>query len=981
MEFAMIRKNNIHELKSIIDGVSSMIDWVNINTQSSKRLSMVKSLVGHRRKLKKIYNALSDNPTIAAYGESQQGKSYIISSLLSSPGRSLKIVDDNGNKIDFIENINMRTDKQESTGVVTRFTTSKVAINPSFPVKLHLLRITDFITILTDSYMNDITGYQPYGEKDLEGIAQRLIESYSDCSDVQEILTEDDIADIEEYLARHNSVTGSVYLKSGYFDVLSTVIRKVPQDNWVNVFAPLWREDKVFSKLFSMFVNASTKLGYASDVYVSMKAVLNDFNDGCPTLMCVRALDGLKDLLENGFNAGVMTPVYTADGQIRSINKSLLSAMTAEAVYNIESSVLEDDVAFVFDGIRSSRNTTVEENIQMLKNNGIGQSFKKDFLAGVDLLDFPGARGRDMGYPPSQILNQIVTLLLRCKVSYLFHKYSEDLKLSILMFCHSQGNTTPNLVAPILNSWVNTYIGDTPEKRMHNLEIYGHSPLFMVSTMYNLDLIIKKGPVDNQIWQRRLKTILYKEVIDHESNTWFDHWIPGQSFDNTFLLRDYFYSSNANEGNKLFSGYPGPEHEEHQIEERAELKNIFLNDDAVKLFFRNPELAWDVASTMGNDGSYYMLKRLAHVSHNALIAREKQFNEELSEITESVLDLVKGEFHDEEDSELLEKSIKKAKRFHFTLSRACEKQADFFGRMIQFLQVNNNFVASFFSKIIHSNVIVDPADPTDYDIIVRKIEEEGYQFDPSMAKAAIENNYRILEDVFGIMGPDDPLLEGIEPQKLFQSTYRRNCSPSVTLANEFVNFWSTNLTKAENSIMFTQAGFDGIVFSDFITNFTNMMQKARLADKIASAIKEYVDYNPGNVPHNEELIADITANIYNKFVMDLGYDYLTQEDRNKVTAICEKHKLPRVEGQKSISEGEVSSEEYLSHLFSQLEALNDGRGGQLIQLPAYQSMKSWISYVFMSFTIAYDVANYDEAANRELGDLMTEFSSKSAHLS
>jgi hypothetical protein len=104
------------------------------------------------------------------------------------------ITDDNGCEIDFIENINMRSDKQESTGVVTRFTTSEVTSNKSYPVKLHLLSVADFITILTDSYMNDITGYQPYSETDLKGFVERFIEKYSDGTDVQNHLTEDEVA-------------------------------------------------------------------------------------------------------------------------------------------------------------------------------------------------------------------------------------------------------------------------------------------------------------------------------------------------------------------------------------------------------------------------------------------------------------------------------------------------------------------------------------------------------------------------------------------------------------------------------------------------------------------------------------------------------------------------------------------------------------------------------------------------------------------
>lgn len=966
----MITKKNIVSLEEMIGQVSSMIDWVNRNTQSSKRLTLVKELVNSRRRLKRIYNAMIDNPTIAAFGESQQGKSYIISSLLSSPGRPLTITDGEGNQIDFIKKINMRTEKQESTGVVTRFTTSAFAKDSSYPVKLHLLSVADFVIILADSYMKDITGYQPYSEKDLAGIADRMVEKYSDKKISQNFLTEDEIGDIEEYIKAHDSVTSAVYINSGYFSVLSSIIRKVPEKEWLDVFAPLWKEDEVLGKFFSLYITAYSAMEFPTDVYIPIKAVLNDFNDGSPTLMGVRALDGLKDLVQNGLQIGTQTEVLLPSGKTLHVNKSLLSAMTAEAVYHIEESILEDEISFEFKGIRDSETSTSAQNVQMLKEHGIGQSYKKSFLKGIDFLDFPGARGRDLHYLPSQILEQFVILLLRCKVAYLFNKYSEDLKLSILMFCHSQGNTTPNLVAPILNSWVETYIGNTPEKRQAYLANYSVPPLFLISTMYNVDLMIKSGNTDTQIWERRLNTILYKEVISGTINKWFDDWIPGEKFDNTFLLRDYFYSSDVNEGGKIFKGYPGPEQEEYQIEERAVLKEIFLKDNGVKRFFSNAELAWDVSSTIGNDGSYYMLKRLGEASMRAASARDVKFNEEMARIMQEVMSLVKSEYHDEEDTQLLEQGIRNAKKFHFALLRACEKQSDFFGRMIQFLQLNANFVTSFFSKIIHSGIILASTEITDYELIVRGVEEAGYRFDPSPTPEAFKKNMEILEIVFGIAGPDDPMLKGIDLDALFKSTYKKLCTPSIVLATKLLNYWKENLLKPESSVNFVQAGFDGLAFSNFVTNFTNMMKKVDLAGAIAKEIKDYVDYAPTIAPENEELIADIAANVYNAYVMNLGYDLLTPEDREKNAVLREKFNLPKIVDQDGNKNHPVTVKEQLDILFNQLELLNEGEGAQLIRLPSYICMKDWVAYVFMSFTIAYDVANYDEEANKLLGEII-----------
>ena len=74
----MITKENISHLEDMIWQVSSMIDWVNSNTQSSKRLALVKELVNSRRRLKRIYYAMIDNPTIAAFGESHDRGSRAI---------------------------------------------------------------------------------------------------------------------------------------------------------------------------------------------------------------------------------------------------------------------------------------------------------------------------------------------------------------------------------------------------------------------------------------------------------------------------------------------------------------------------------------------------------------------------------------------------------------------------------------------------------------------------------------------------------------------------------------------------------------------------------------------------------------------------------------------------------------------------------------------------------------------------------------
>lgn len=978
----MITKDNIENLRDAIDQVTSMIDWSDEHTKSGKKLALVKDLAKGRLRMQRIYDAMVDNPSIAAYGESQQGKSYIITSLLGTKDGLLMVPDGEGGMIDFRTKCNYVTNNQESTGVVTRFTSTDFFQDKHYPVMLKLFSVSDFVTLLADSYMKDITDYKPYSESDLKGMASHLIEQYSERPIIKDgILSEGDILDIEEYLSTNLSVTSAIYESSGYFDSLLSIIRRVPMEEWVDVFSPLWVKDKTYNALFSLYIAALDDMEFADKVSISIKPVLNDNNDGGSTLMCVDVLNLMRDPIDSmvkkgdaygSLRLGIQTKVLLPSGKLVSVNKGILSAMTAEAIYHIDSNVLEDETSFNLEHIRQSSNRTAEENKRMLKDAGFGQTFRKSFLKGVDLLDFPGARGRDLGYNPSDILKQIVKLTLRCKVSYLFKKYSEEYKLSILMFCHSHQNSTPNLVAPILRDWVGKYIGETPTERKANLENYEVPPLFLVSTFYNMDLIIK-DPIDINTWKRRLGTVWYSEVIDHETNKWFDEWLPSKSFDNTFLLRDYEYSSDADKGNRLFHGWPGPELEELKPDERAELKEIFLNDEYVKVFFSNPEIAWNAASTVGNDGSYYLLKRLASASEKAAKARELKFNKELSEIAKEILDKIKVEHHDETEAELLEKSIRTGKRFQFSLLNVFEEKPDAFGRLIQYLQVNSGYVASFFGKKIHGSAIIDKTRIQKYETIIRTVEEMGYHFDPMDTDVAFKDNLLILKEVFGISGTNDPLLKGIDLKLLFSSTYKRKCSPSIVLADEFVNHWGEYIMNDGNSIEFTKAGFDTVIFSDFVENVKKMMTKVDLAQHIANAIKEYVDYSAAIAPENEEMIADIAASVYNDFVMDMGYSLLSESDRMRAEANSKAFKLPQIVTDEMFYQPINSDEEQMSYLFSQLEVLNEGDGGQVTKLPAYVNMRRWLAFVILSFAIAYDAGDYDREANKLLGMILEQF--------
>ena len=112
----------------------------------------------YRRKLKRINEALSENCSASAYGESQVGKSYLMSSLLSTPNAPF-VIENDGQKYSFIDDINPsggNNTKQESTGVITRFTIRQENQRMADYIKITNLSVVDIILLLADSYYNDV---------------------------------------------------------------------------------------------------------------------------------------------------------------------------------------------------------------------------------------------------------------------------------------------------------------------------------------------------------------------------------------------------------------------------------------------------------------------------------------------------------------------------------------------------------------------------------------------------------------------------------------------------------------------------------------------------------------------------------------------------------------------------------------------------------------------------------------------------------
>ncbi len=196
---------NLHDIaKAQIELINDSLAWADkFNNDTFPR----REFKERRRQARKALKALQLRPSAAAYGESQVGKSYLMGSLLSSPGRPF-LIENGGKQYNFVDEINPsggNMTKIESTGVITRFTTapSGASGHTDNLVKIENLSLTDIILLIADSYYNDIS-VAAKASLSTAAIDQQLDiwcrNWASNRHGMQTDITDDDIRDIPEYM-------------------------------------------------------------------------------------------------------------------------------------------------------------------------------------------------------------------------------------------------------------------------------------------------------------------------------------------------------------------------------------------------------------------------------------------------------------------------------------------------------------------------------------------------------------------------------------------------------------------------------------------------------------------------------------------------------------------------------------------------------------------------------------------------------------
>jgi hypothetical protein len=266
-----LNENILHQLQ-LIDKSNS---WINNSLDGEKQKLAYRNMVNFRRELNKKKFALEGNPAAAIYGESQVGKSYLVSALLSENNKPFMVYDGDGNDYDFINEVNPLGNEMESTSVVTRFSTKYKLENKDFPVIAKLLTPTDLILVLCEAYYNNLKVNKPLSFEDLKEKIDSFELIYNNKEQCQDLIIEDDILNIEDYFEENFSKLVYNNIKDAkFFEKISLLVTRIPHNEWKDVFSLFWNFNPQLTRLFDDLINKYKQLNFSETVYLPIDTVL-----------------------------------------------------------------------------------------------------------------------------------------------------------------------------------------------------------------------------------------------------------------------------------------------------------------------------------------------------------------------------------------------------------------------------------------------------------------------------------------------------------------------------------------------------------------------------------------------------------------------------------------------------------------------------------------------------------------------------------
>jgi hypothetical protein len=662
---------------------------------------------------------------VGVYGASQAGKSYMVSALAREKGKQLIAVM-GPHEVDFIKTINP-PGGQESTGLVTRFTTEPIVTPDGFPIKLRLLSEIDLVKLLFNSYASDILPSESDNlSNNQEVVEKALLELDTALKEDKSPVKVEDIFDLEDYVSSNNSLFMSnvriqSIKKTRFWSRAADLLPKVGLDRRLSIYQLLWEGLDIYNSLFMVLARELERLEHSTELYCEASALF--VSEASGMARATKSIINVTTLENLGQPDPSFIKVSTKDAKVHNISVSNLTALISELQVSI-------------------------------KNR------PHEMFNSTDLLDFPGARSR-RGHPKdAKILAEPqvkVENFLRGKVAYLFDKYCTNYELTIMLLCVGPSNQEVVGLDRLIDDWVERTHGAKPDQRS-----LMPTSLFLVLTKFDKEFAQDAGrEIDGERWSTRLQASLIKPFAAHSHRTnWVNNWDNNGAFKNIFWLRN----PHADQSGLIdYAGNPGGSEElgvcHNKRELVAQLRQSFVVNPDVTRHFDSPGHAWDAGLSLNDGGCSYLIKKLSPTCDP--VGKLQQINQNLNTIIVDVSLELRKYYVSGNLEEILSEKQKIAKDLRDSMARVIEK--DKLGEFIYGILTNDSDTALLFKNVNldyerqHSSQHSDAGEKSAENEISKEIAELlEYEFIPSVPNE--DHSAKSL----GLKFPDKFIIEFIQ---------------------------------------------------------------------------------------------------------------------------------------------------------------------------------------------------------------------------
>lgn len=846
-------KSNIEKL---LTAVETSLQWANSSEDEITKNSLLNGIKSIRRTAQTINNSVKKRPSIAIFGQSQVGKSYLIQNLTKPENsRFLQI-----NVCDAHEDVNFLTAMnpdggRESTGLVTRFTTSTQDNDNDHPFKIEIFGQLDIAAILLNSYWSDLKDYDDETGNLIEE-SRELLNNIS--SGIYQDISEDDTYYFCQYIWENFKDVYLIkeYKKVNLFHELQQKLHKIaPQQRW-QILEVFWGKNKFITDLFKFLTDEIIKLQFQRELRINFDAL-------SPNSTTILDVERIKELYSDDPSKNVS--VKLTNGNVLSCERSVISILTKE--------------------------------VQLRLANNFENDEQRSFLNFSDVLDFPGSKSREK-IPLSVFncndTNQKLQLLIRGKVSYLFDIYTNNLGVSTLLYCMDDNPPEEKEAPHRLYKWVRKYVGENPLDREETIrrtlnvfsnegiEVENVSPLFVILTKFNQELnkVIpgKETSIEthDSKWFARIQENFVNFMMRPVEDKWLNHWIgENNTFKHVFPVRDPMYSQ------ATFSGYEIEQKEKEVRPERVEamksMKISFLGSEIVTKHMIDTKGTWSEISSPNGSGIMNLSKHLNY-SANPIVTKAK-LEIELERIGKELLSIIKPHLISGDiNKDLLLAKVESAKAFTVLVSLA-NKSDNLLSKLLSGLIISDTELWN----VLYDYIFVREVDEEVKPVVETELSSlsdlgidiyEGISFEEVMIQLRAMYSGLSDDEIMNI------LKDYIEIDlKMLVLNLSRTKKKNMTtrLVDFIISFWMQKLiiNTFENDSINKLTDLQKESFRVLVNEIIKSRDKFGLSEKLSTTIN---DIKKGSVSSEDiDLVASCATAILNKFTFSAGWNFC-QED-------------------------------------------------------------------------------------------------------